>query len=1013
VRRLKQDDAGIALIVVMLILMLMAGLMAGFFAAVNADTRSNALDKDQTRAYAAAHAGLEKLTSDLASLFGGDVSPSVSQINALMTHPPTISGYEYRAPGGAANSGYAVTWKADAYGNPAPDDPSGSTITAGPYRGLKGIITKYPITITARSTTGGSEVRLRRELQTVAVPVFQFGIFSDGDLSIFAGDNFSFGGRVHTNGSLFVCEWTSGGGVMTFTDRITAVNEIVRKYFSNGFDTASSPTCLDNVLVPTSASTNRNLAQSPNEGSVSAMPGSTANPNWTSLSTGTYKSYIRTGLTGATRLDLPLVSQGAKPIDLIRRPALGSNEDTLNTAVFQQRYYSQASLRILLSDRVADFTTLPTITATAPIQLDGDWAGGAFPVGYGTGGLGVDATHPPIARSTGAWTAQTTNSASCCSGGTIKTSAAIAGDFALPAAASLLIGANGATTCTGKTATTFTGCNVTVAIANGAVITATTTYGAVTATVNGAVTVGNPKTITVNIPTLPAGGIAAFTTAPFTVNTFFIDGKLYTCTGYDNSPSPKQFIGCNSDTTPPNNTAITSSALANRNTGTIGGYIKIEKQNSAGVWSDVTLEILNLGIGARNQETGTGGTLCADPTPDAVIRIQRLRDNKGATTCWYPASKHSWDYWPNTLYDPREGSYRDRVATDPMMMGGVMQYISLDVANLKKWLAGTTGTTGTQAWNNNGYIVYFSDRRSNHDSGNADVETAEYGFEDVVNSTTAGGAPDGVLQTGEDVNGLNAQQLYGRTPSAIGGNIPAGAAAPYEGTLSNAAGTTGSSPWAILNDEGAARVNKVVLFRRALKLVNGASGNLPTTGLTVVAENPVYVQGNYNATSSLVATETHVPAAVISDAVTLLSNAWTDTNTFENPNSWANRTAASTTGFRFGAVTGRTLSFPYCGTTCGSPGSLYGTDGGVANLLRLAEDWSSGTLNYRGSLVALITSRQATGTYKFPNTHVYNGGTRSFTFDIDFLSPSLIPPGTPMFRDVNTLTFRQILRPTQ
>jgi len=27
--------------------------------------------------------------------------------------------------------------------------------------------------------------------------------------------------------------------------------------------------------------------------------------------------------------------------------------------------------------------------------------------------------------------------------------------------------------------------------------------------------------------------------------------------------------------------------------------------------------------------------------------------------------------------------------------------------------------------------------------------------------------------------------------------------------------------------------------------------------------------------------------------------------------------------------------------------------------------------------------------------------------------PALLPPGTPMFRDVNTLTFRQILRPTQ
>jgi hypothetical protein len=40
-------------------------------------------------------------------------------------------------------------------------------------------------------------------------------------------------------------------------------------------------------------------------------------------------------------------------------------------------------------------------------------------------------------------------------------------------------------------------------------------------------------------------------------------------------------------------------------------------------------------------------------------------------------------------------------------------------------------------------------------------------------------------------------------------------------------------------------------------------------------------------------------------------------------------------------------------------------------------------------------------------------GQRTFVFDNDFLLPALLPPGTPMFRDVNTLTFRQLLRPNQ
>ncbi len=98
----------------------------------------------------------------------------------------------------------------------------------------------------------------------------------------------------------------------------------------------------------------------------------------------------------------------------------------------------------------------------------------------------------------------------------------------------------------------------------------------------------------------------------------------------------------------------------------------------------------------------------------------------------------------------------------------------------------------------------------------------------------------------------------------------------------------------------------------------------------------------------------------------------------------------------------------------GTPHFLFGTDGGVGNFLRLLEDWniSGVSINYRGSIVSLYHSRQAVGTFKYgPN--VYDYGDRNFAFDSDFLLPSLLPPGTPMFRDVNTLTFRQILRPTQ
>ncbi|MCM3881274.1 MAG: hypothetical protein ND807_14300 [Vicinamibacterales bacterium] len=992
----RKDESGIALIVTLMVMMLLAALMAGFFAAVNADTRSNALDKDQTRAYAAAHAGLEKLTSDLAALFNGDVSPSTAQINALAATPPSIPGFEFRAPGGVAGSGYSVTWKADVNGNPAPDDVTGSNITAGPYRGLKGIITKYPITITARSTSGGAEVRLRRDIQTVAVPVFQFGLFSETDLSFFAGPDFNFGGRVHTNGTLFLAE--GDGNTLTLGDRVTAASEVIRWQLSNGYSTASDYTGTVSV-VTAQGGPFRNLARS--EGSLVNGPSSAVNePTWTSVSVGAYKSYIRSSRTGAKRLDLPIVSQQATPIDLIRRPST-ANEDVANTAVYVQRFYAQASLRILLSDRTTDITNLPTVTGTAPVALSTLAAG--VPAGY------VPVT--PIAKSPGIMAATTLNAAPTSSSGiwTFPV-AAVPAELRIPAlninTATPMVGV----VCTGITPNTFTGCTTTQSVASGRTISATLTVGTystnITATTTGStVTAGANKTLTVN----------ANQTLPFSRKFFWLNQNavgattpagmsLAYCTGYTTT----SFTGCTfTGDTPANNWTISTNATNPLDTAANGGFIKIEKQSAAGAWSDVTTEILNLGFADRNQ----AGAICgADPTPNAVIRFQRLRDNGG--TC-DADPQNPYDYWPNALYDAREGSYRDNIATggsgSAMYLGGLMHFVSLDVANLKRWLAGGIGTTGTAALNNNGYIVYFSDRRGDHDETSADAETGRYGAEDVINPASAAGTPSTQLEAGEDVDGDGVLDTYGETPSVVAGVVPAGATAPMDATARPSTRLEGTA-----KNPGIAFVNRQILFRRALKLINGGINggvnNLPTAGLTVAAENPVYVQGNYNATGASANANPNVPAAVIADAVTLLSNQWADVWSFVSPSDPGGRQVTASAGYRMAVAAGKTLSFTK--PTWNGAANDFGTDGGVHNFLRYLEDWNGQTLNYRGSIVSLYTSRQAIGTYKCC-TIVYSPPTRAYNFDTNFLTPSLLPPGTPMFRDVNTLTFRQILRPTQ
>ena len=88
-------EQGIALIVTLMILVLISALMVGFMTAIIADTRASGLDRDQTQAYAGAHAGLEQLTSDLSGLFTQDFSPSAAQIATLTATPPVLTGFQF------------------------------------------------------------------------------------------------------------------------------------------------------------------------------------------------------------------------------------------------------------------------------------------------------------------------------------------------------------------------------------------------------------------------------------------------------------------------------------------------------------------------------------------------------------------------------------------------------------------------------------------------------------------------------------------------------------------------------------------------------------------------------------------------------------------------------------------------------------------------------------------------------------------------------------------------------
>ncbi len=152
---------------------------------------------------------------------------------------------------------------------------------------------------------------------------------------------------------------------------------------------------------------------------------------------------------------------------------------------------------------------------------------------------------------------------------------------------------------------------------------------------------------------------------------------------------------------------------------------------------------------------------------------------------------------------------------------------------------------------------------------------------------------------------------------------------------------------------------------------------LPTGGLTVASNNPIYVKGNYNTTSKK-------GAAILGDTVTFLSNNWNDANAVDATSPFSNRVASNTT-FYAAVVTGNNLT------------SVGQYNGGLENLARLLENWSGKTLTLSGSLINLWQSEQATGPSNY-GSPIYTAPIRAWSYDTDFNDPAKLPPGTPHVR---------------
>lgn len=962
----RNSKRGFTLIAALMILLLLSGMSIGLLYMVTGSSRISGNDMETNQAYYAAQSGMEQMTTDVASLYQANLNPLQSNLNSMAT---TSSGKS-----AAMFSGTSFVESATLNGA-----TTSNIISQGNDAGLTAELVPITMKVTAIRPSGAA-VSMTRGVEAAIIPVFQFGVFSQSDLSYFAGPPFYFQGRVHTNGNLFLA---ANSGPLVFGSKVTAVGQIIRDQLANGYSGSDykgsvyvpnqTGGCDSYIAAGASGSVPSNCIdvgtdsnKSENDASWSGgyPTGGQANTNWKSRSTGEFNSMLGNATSiGVTALNLPFVQsntsgQAADPIEIIREPL---STESPSSPEGGSREFNKANIRILLADTEAELHPTGTANDSADVHLDG-------------GSL-------------------TLNS----------------GSTAYFAQANNTVGA-------------FT--------PNGGSGTSTSPYLMYSQ-------VTDPAWVTVNTAATPP------TIAGFAPN----------CGGTNSDPGAATPV-CN---------AITTNS--NPNTWPlVNGWLRVEYLGNDGNWHGVTNEWLAYGFAKDPYIARTSPGVDTVGHKDAILILQQIADRDGdaaitnktvtssllgtSTTTGTCSTRHcvppttyynyyyqytestastgagtSTNFYPINFYDAREGFPRDSTTLTGTngYTNGVMSAVELDVGNLARWIAATGDYAGSSggsinATPQNGYLVYFSDRRgmvanpnAKDDNGNAISPIApngESGLEDVINASSSTGTPDQALETAyltsqspEDVDNNGLLDNWGSADMGYGW---------YSSGLSNT-----HNPYQSVDCFNAARQNWVSGARRVLKLVDGSLGNLPTPGFTVAAENPVYIQGNYNSNSgdtvwnSTPVDVAHSAASVVADAVTLLSSSWSDFNSMKNPSTLSARTRTDTY-YRVAIAGGKNMTFKRSTVAGSGVPEDFGTDGGVHNFLRMLE--TGGNVYYRGSLVSLYYSEYATGTFKCCSL-VYGAPGRHFSFDTDFLTPSNLPPGTPELQDVVNLSYWQSFTP--
>lgn len=945
------------MVIALLVMVLLASFVALAITRTNSETIAGANDAAESRTFDAGQASLEVMTRNFDKIFDTKLNPD----------PTDLTNVEGALPPGFANYDFVQTVVKT-------DTARTVQLNGDLYQGLSALQDKWRLETEVTEAATGVQVNMRRYFLNNRIPIFQFGIFYDDDMEFHPGPRFDFGGRVHSNANIF----TAANSGLYFSSKVTASGQVFTNVSKSGRPYTDWG---DNVWIRNGAGVYTKLANdkgsvltSPVNGAAvttAPLPTAYANSGW-NASKGSFGGNLlaetpelklpiklNSENNGNTSLDLvELVKRGKAIGDLWNEnsldiprptgtpsivPVTSTTKDDLITA--SERYYNKTGIRVSLADSKAKLPGCSdasgvAVTTACGVRLDG--------AADGQGGDGsAPRGYQPEPMSDG-YVATELNGER----------------FYRPPTA-------------GGPVQTW------IKIETVRYDAATQTYVAVDITED-----------------ILAFGVTEAAPIILGTNSFGVVDPGYTGPRKDTRSIIKlqryMFGGATVPTPAPSTGAWTTSNTFN---GTEQNYVVAGDVGLTDDCRTATLTVRDNGVFPNGQAGDVQGHL------------------RNALDSFTPTRRVCVAPFPIKMFDTREGLFNETTSVfnynttygSNVPWNGVMSLVDIDVANLKRFLDGnfdgganpslpSSGTPfsvansrplrSTDIPSANGWVLYVSDRRGDYDFD------GEYDGEDVF------GNNNNVLDGGEDVNNDGALQSDLVNESA-----------PYTGT-----GSMTTPDYAAVFDHK--------YYRRGVRLINGSDlpGEYNTTtpsatrGFTVASENGVYVFGNYNATGvASVGSPTpytdyqpqgtrDVPASIASDSVTVLSNTWSDANSFRNAFNLNNRATNSVTYTRFAMLSGDTI------TTLNALPNQGGGDprmgGGVHNYKRFLEKWNV-RLHYAGSLINLFNSKNNNGAFKCCNA-VYSPPTRNWVFDASFLDINRIPPGTPFFQSVQITGFQRM-----